>query len=249
VLAALPAASSLAALPGLTAATGSSPASGGPAPAAPVEGPPRGSGGRGLPPEYYRALRRVADGTDAATKIEGLSEAARLGKAASGPDLLAAARGSKEEAVRERAIVLLGDVGARETLPPVLELYDRETDPTVREAIVRATGLLGDATDVPWLVAQASDPSLAKPLAFALARVRTDPALVALREVGRRARAATPPDDETARLVEYLQTPAFVEAERAAGRTVGPRPLLARTPAAKSGSDATPEPPCPKPER
>src|SRR5206468_382916 len=118
-------------------------------------------------------------------------------------------RASTDAPVRERVVVLLGDVGARDALAPVRSTYEREQDAAVREAIVRAVGLLGDDGDVAWLVARAEQPSLVRAVAFALARVRTDAALAALRAIARRARESDPPDADTSRLADYLTTPAF----------------------------------------
>ncbi|MBL9086552.1 MAG: HEAT repeat domain-containing protein [Planctomycetia bacterium] len=203
---------------------------------------------RPLSAEYLRAVRRLPEVLDPEARLAAVTELARLGGEGAGPDLLRVATTDLVPAVRERAAVLLGDVGARDAATPLRERYAEEPDGAVREAIVRAVGLLGDDGDVAWLEARLETPTLVRPVAFALARVRTPAALAALERIGATARAATPPDEALPRLVEYLLTTAFADAERVAGRAVGPR--ARRTPAVLAPTDpeARPEDPaCPPP--
>jgi hypothetical protein len=82
-----------------------------------------------------------------------------------------------------------------------------------------------------------------------MARVRTPAALAALVRIGAPTRAEALADEGLPRLVEYRQSSAFADAERVAGREVGPR--ARRTPAAldPTHADGRPQDPaCPAPE-
>lgn len=201
-----------------------------------------------LSAEYLRAVRRLPEVLDPEARLAAVTELGRLGGEGAGPDLLRIATTDLVPAVRERAAVLLGDVGAREAATPLRDRYAEEPDAAVREAIVRAVGLLGDDGDVAWLEARLETPALVRPVAFALARVRTPAALAALDRIGAAARATTPPDEALPRLVEYLHSDAFADAERVAGREVGPR--ARRTPAVRAPADPDDrpqDPACPAP--
>lgn len=197
-----------------------------------------------LSAEYLRAVRRLPEVVDPEARLAAVTELATLGGEGAGPDLLRIATTDLTPAVRERAAVLLGDVGARDAATPLRDRFAEEPDPAVREAIVRAVGLLGDDGDVAWLEARADTPSLVKPVAFALARVRTPGALEALDRLAARGAAGSPPEEGLPRLVEYLRSEAFADAERVAGRSVGPR--ARRTPAVLGTPEAS-EPPPPPP--
>jgi|GEM_PF-2507737 len=205
--------------------------------------------------EYLRAVRRLPEILDPEARRDAVTELAGLGREGAGPDLVRMASTDLAPTVRERAAVLAGDVGAREAATPLRERFAEEPDAAVREAIVRAVGLLGDDGDLSWLEARRADPALAKPVAFALARIRTEAALAALDTLAADAARAIPPDDALPRLIGYLRSSAFVEAERVAGRVVGPRGR--RTPAVLAPTDPADagevlprpaQPPCPAPE-
>lgn len=198
--------------------------------------------GPGLSAEYLRARRRIGEVTDTEGRLAGMSELAALGKAGAGPDLLAAFR-ADDPTLRERAAVLLGDVGATEAWPTLREAFGTERSPEVREALVRAAGLLGDARTVPWVVARLEEAPLRTSALMALARLRTPAALGILADRQQEALSASPPDEATARLLSYLRSPAFEAAEKAVGRAVGPR----RAPAA-AAPDPSPDAPAPRPE-
>ncbi len=211
-----------------------------PPPPAPLPPPPAEPAP--LSAEYLRARRRLGEVSDTDGRLAGLSELARLGKSGAGPDLLTAFR-AEDPALRERAAVLLGDVGAVDAWPTLRAAFGTERTPEVREALLRAAGMLGDARTVPWVVARLEDLPLRTSALMALARLRTPAALAVLADRQQEALSASPPDEATARLLSYLRSPAFEAAERAVGRVVGPRrTLIAPTPS--RGPDA----PAPRPE-
>lgn len=63
--------------------------------------------------------------------------------------------------------------------------YPGEEDPEVREALVRAVGILGSAADVPWLIERSHNPRLLRPALVALARRATPEARARLEAVAR----------------------------------------------------------------
>ena len=190
------------------------------------------------------ARRRLREAPDDAARLDALAALAQAGRGNAVPDLLAVARGDASAVVRVRAIEELAQRGAHGVVGDLYDLDRVERDPTVRAAIVLAVGVLGDDADVPWLADRAKEGARLE-VAEALARIRTETALAALDALGRGARAAVPPDEALARRVEYLRSPAFVEAETAAGRTVGPKgsPAPADADAGRDGRC----PPPPKP--
>src|SRR5207244_336898 len=96
------------------------------------------------------------------------------------------------------------------------------------------SGLLGDDRDVPWVVARGETATLRRAASFALARIRTPAALDALRTWAKEAAALSTRDPAAARMYDYLLSAAFPEAERIAGRLVGPR--------ARPGATSDPQP-------
>jgi hypothetical protein len=165
---------------------------------------------------------RLASAKTPEARVVAMSQLARaLGRDA-GPDLVPFLA-DPHEAVRERAAVLLGDSQALETLPALLAHFDAERCIAVREGIVRAAGLLGGESEVPWLVAAGREPALRAPACYALARIRSEAALARLSAWKEEALAADPKDESLARLVDYLAGPAFPETERRMGRDVGRR--------------------------
>jgi hypothetical protein len=197
-----------------------------PAPAAPESGPAPAPSCPPAPPacppervDELRAAYARAKTTD--ERATALTVLAKEGGRATVRDLLAAAMDA-DAAVRERAAVLLGDLGDPAALAPLLHSFPRETDPGVREALVRAAGCLGDDATVAWAVQRLVEPALRRAALFALARIRTASALAALDEVVAAETAKPSPDGATIRLVAYLKSGSFETAERVAGRRLGP---------------------------
>jgi HEAT repeat protein len=188
----------------------------------------------------HRLRERLVAAEGAAARVEALSALANAGKASVAEDLVRHLS-DPDASVRERAAVLLGDVSAHETLPRLAARFSCESDVAVREAIVRAVGLLGDETAVPWVVERGDDPALFKAACYALARIRTPGAIERLTAWRERAAAAVPRDDATVRLVDYLRGRSFEEAERVAGHPVGPRTTTKDGAAAPAGRAAGPE--------
>lgn len=165
-------------------------------------------------PRYRRAKARLAAATDDERRAAALSELASIGRAAAAPDLLDAFR-TGPPAVRERAAVLLGDLGVESAWPALRAAYDAEAEASVREALVRAAGYLGGPDDVAWIVSHVRGDTLRRARCFAFARLRTSDAMGALRAEGEAARAATPPDEAVGALADYLAGPAFEKTDPA----------------------------------
>jgi len=165
-------------------------------------------------PRYRRARARFVAAIDDESRAVALSELASVGAAATAPDLLDAFR-TGTPLVRERAAVLLADLGVGAAWPALRTAYGTETEAVVREAIVRAAGYLGDASDVAWVTTHATGAALRRARCFAYARIRTPEALIALRAEGETARCATPPDETVGVLVDYLAGPAFEKSDPA----------------------------------
>ncbi len=182
-------------------------------------------------PRYRRAKARLASATDDAGRAASLSDLASIGGEAAAPDLLDAFR-TGAPLVRERAAVLLGDLGVESAWTTLRLAYEAEAEATVREAIVRAAGYLGGASDVVWVSTHATGDALRRARCFAYARIRTPAALLALASEAEAARSATPPDEATGTLVDYLSGPAFAKtdpalklrARRASAPDAAPRP-------------------------
>ncbi len=180
----------------------------------------------GIAAEIEALRRRAREAPTARERVDALTALFQAGKRAAADDLLAATADPEPE-VRERAAVLVGDAGDPASIPAVAKAFAAEPDPVVRDALVRAIGLLGDDAVVPWLADRATeaaaDAARLRPVLFALARVRSPAALEALERVRTQAGSVPGADRVTERLVDYLRSPAFEEAERVAGRVVGPR--------------------------
>ncbi len=183
------------------------------APLAPIDAPMLATETRA----YLRMKKRFATATDDDTRTGALSEMARLAATSAAPDLVAAFA-DPATAVRERAAVLLADIGADAEWPTLRTAFDAEKEPSVREALLRASGFLGTAADVDWVLRVSVGTELRRARCFALARLRTPAALAALALEGETAGAATPPDTTTASLVEYLAGPAFPKSDPALRR-------------------------------
>ena len=189
---------------------------------------------------YRRAQRRFTTGTDDEARVSALSEMARVAALAAAPDLIEAFR-EPSGAVRERAAVLLADVGADADWPQLRAAFDTEKATAVREALVRAAGFVGTAADVAWVMRVAVGVELRRARCFALARLRTPEALAALAAEGDAAHSATPPDTAIATLVDYLAGPVFAKSDPALVRRAmaPPAPPLA-APVPPAPGDALP---------
>ena len=163
---------------------------------------------------YRRARGRYASASDDDARVAALSDLARIGRLAAAPDLLLGF-GATSPAARERAAVLLSDLGAVATWPTLRAAFEAEREQAVREAIVRAAGYLGGADDVAWVTTNATGPAWVRARCFAYARIRTPAALLVLATEGERARAATPPDAAIAALVDHLAGPVFEKTDPA----------------------------------
>ena len=216
-----------------------------PRPAEALPSPPAAAAPAKASPEAERARAAFASVTGSAARVEALTALERAAGEASHPDLVVALS-DPEAPVRERAAVLLADGGATRALPRMLARFEAESDPAVREAIVRAAGMLGDGTTVPWVAARGDDAATFSAACFALARLRTPEAIERLTTWRERAAAAVPRDEATVRLVDYLRGRSFEEAERVAGRPVGPRAASSRAGDAPRGAGAAPEGPGPR---
>jgi hypothetical protein len=215
----------------------------GPAPGAAAGGPvvpAAAPAPAALAAEVPRLREALAAANGPAARLDALTSLARAGKSSVTEDL-ARHLSDADAVVRERAAVLLGDVLATAALPRVLARFACEDDPAVREALVRAAGLLGDETTVPWVVERGADPALFRAACYALARIRTPAAIGRLTAWRERAAAAVPRDEVTVRLVDYLRGRSFEEAERIAGHPVGPRPTSREGAAVPGGGAAVPE--------
>lgn len=184
--------------------------------------------------EVAALRKRVIEAATPEARVEALAAYGRAAGPDGAKDLLVFFE-DPESCVREKAAVLLSDVGARDALPRLLSAFDAEPAREVRAAILRAAGILGDDATVPWVLSHGTDPVLAEARLTALARLRTADALKALDAARASAARAVPPDEATLRLVDRLRSPEFVTAERAAGRPVGPRPRAGGVPVPPKG--------------
>jgi hypothetical protein len=98
-------------------------------------------------------------------------------------------------------------------LPTLRAHYDREDDPGVREAVVRAHGLLGGDGDVPWVVERLPNQRLQEAALLALARIRTPAARAALQSFADQRRGGDEEARALAERVDHLLSPAFEAAE------------------------------------
>lgn len=158
-------------------------------------------------------LREFRDkATTAQARTQLVIDGARRFRAASGP-LLRAAMQDPDPAVREVGAAAAGAAGASAVGPSLLAMLGTEQVPEVRRAIVVSLGHLREASAIPALATLAADNApLGREAAFALARIRNEAAVSALREIAR-----TTPDATHTRLVEFLLSDHFLEQERALG--------------------------------
>jgi hypothetical protein len=127
-----------------------------------------------------------------------------------------------EPALRAWIVDWLAESGHAAVLPQLRTSYAREDSATVREAIVRAHGLLGGEDDVPWLVERLANARLVDAALLALARIRGPKALAALEQ--HRVRCLTGDEEQQARAarIEHLLSPVFEDSERTGGHRLGP---------------------------
>lgn len=124
--------------------------------------------------------------------------------------------------IRAWLVDWLAESGHAAALPLLRLAYATEDEPVVREALVRATGLLGSEADVPWLVERLQNARLVEHALLALARVRSPAALEALRAFRARCVAGDDEQRDLAGRIDLLLSPAFEEGERLGGHRLGP---------------------------
>ncbi len=120
--------------------------------------------------------------------------------------------------VRQRVFVIdwLAAAGHAEALTGLRAFYAQEEEPDVRAAVIRAHGFLGKEADVSWLCERLGNARLVETALLSLARLRTPAARRALETFRAQHVNGGEDDQELARKVEHLLSPAFEEAERAA---------------------------------
>jgi hypothetical protein len=127
-----------------------------------------------------------------------------------------------EPALRAWIVDWLAESGHTAVRAQLKASYAREDSAPVREAIVRAHGLLGDEDDVPWLVERLANARLADAALLALARIRGPRALAALEQHRVRCLAGDEEQQARAARIEHLVSPVFEESERTSGHRLGP---------------------------
>ncbi len=135
--------------------------------------------------------------------------------------------------IRQRVFVIdwLAAAGHAEALGGLRAFYAQEEEPDVRAAVIRAHGLLGGEADVPWLRERLGNARLVETALLSLARIRTPAARAALEAFRVQRLGGGEEDQELARKVEHLLSPAFEEAESASGgRPTAEPPAAGLTP-------------------
>jgi hypothetical protein len=151
----------------------------------------------------------AAEKDAAARRAIVVDAAVRIG--ASAAPLFERALGDAEAPVREAAVAAAGQLGVASLEARLASMLATETSRAVRLTLVIALGHLRSKTAVPTLAALAREGgTYSREASFALARVRTDEALAALRRIRGETR-----DVERAELLDFLVSDAFVEQERA----------------------------------
>lgn len=130
----------------------------------------------------------------------------------------------------------LAESGHRTALPGLMTAYGRTEERSVREAIVRAVGLLGGDPEVPWLVERLVSPWLREAALLALARIRSAAAVAALEAARTRMERGTDEERDLALRIEHLLSPAFEASERAAGHPLGSGPPGGAAPGSGAGA-------------
>lgn len=131
-------------------------------------------------------------------------------------------RDRPEPALRAWVVDWLAESGHAATLPALRSWYGREEALEVRQAVVRAHGLLGSEADVPWLVERLQNASLVEAALLALARIRGPLALAALEAHRTQCLQGGEEGLDRALRIEHLLSPVFEEAERTGGHRLGP---------------------------
>jgi HEAT repeat protein len=126
-----------------------------------------------------RALRESADPKERRKAAEAAAREGPAGEAA----LVEAMAGDADGTVRAAAAEALGTAGTAAVAgPALLSRAKGDRDPAVRAAAIESLGLLrfpGGVDDLKAIAA--AEPLLLRPCLFALARIRTEGALAALR--------------------------------------------------------------------
>lgn len=108
----------------------------------------------------------------------------------------------------------LADSGHAEALPSLRAAYASADAPCVREALVRATGLLGGDADLAWLEDRLLSPHLVDAALLALARLRTPAARAVLERLARRYATGTEEQRDLGTRIQVLLSPAFEDSDR-----------------------------------
>ncbi len=164
------------------------------------------------------------DATEDAAKRRDLVLDAAVDLGRRSTPLLRRALADPDARVREAGIAAAAEVGARSLTEPILGMLTGDDPLPLRRSAVRALGYLAAPSAVPTLSLMArGGGALEKDATFALARVRDEPALLALEGLRD---AAT--DAERRRLIAFLLSDAFVEQERGLGRMRSDDPRSSR---------------------
>ena len=157
-------------------------------------------------------LRKLREDPDPKVRKAAAEAAARAGPAGEGALMEAMAKDAAA-AVRVAAAEALGGAGTPERAgPALLERAKDDRDPAVRAAAIESLGLLRvEAAVVPLHDLVKAEPLLARPAAFALARIRSAAALESLRAL--RAEAAA--GGEIRAAIDFLLSEDFVKQEEA----------------------------------
>jgi len=113
-----------------------------------VFGPaPQGSYGMGIPQEAYMTRLSIEEG-EIITKLEQIERAIKSGSIGSNEPAYTTfllSLSARKEAVqyRVKALELLGQLGSRETVPWIMDIFRRETEPLLKAASASAAGNIG----------------------------------------------------------------------------------------------------------
>lgn len=149
-----------------------------------------------------------------AARIDLLDAALRSAGPRAATRALVLFREEQEPEVQAWLVDWLADSGHAEALPALRAAYATADAPVVREALVRATGLLGGEADVAWLKERLLSPHLRDAAVLALARLRTPTARAALEQLAAASAAGSEEQRDLARRIEVLLSSAFEDADR-----------------------------------
>jgi hypothetical protein len=136
---------------------------------------------------------------------------AAVNAGAAGAPLFARALDDADPTVREAGVAAAGQLRVLSLEPRIAGMLSAETAPGLRRTLVLAAGHLRSSASVPTLALLArQDGALSREAAFALARIRDEPAVGALRKL--RSEAT---DKERTELFDFLLSDGFVAQERA----------------------------------